>query len=245
MRKCKEMALVGYLHSFESMAAVDGEGLRCAVFLAGCPLRCVYCHNPDTWQTDRATKIDPETLVKKIRRIKPYFGSNGGVTFTGGEPLLQAAFLCEVIPYLREEGIRYTVDTSGGVSLTEDVKKVLLGAQAVLLDLKFWDDESYRKYTGVSMENVLNLFRFLEEHQVRTFLKTVVVPEINDSEEILARYLPHAKGKTRLCSWELLPFHTMGFFKYEEGKIPNPLLGTPSLSTEKLHFLQRFVDENR
>ena len=111
----------GIVHSFESLAAVDGEGLRCAVFLAGCPLRCVYCHNPDTWAIGNGVETDPEELARKIARYRPYFGSDGGVTFSGGEPLLQAEFLRQMIPLLAERGIGYVIDTSGGVPLSEEV----------------------------------------------------------------------------------------------------------------------------
>ncbi|MEG1608401.1 MAG: 4Fe-4S cluster-binding domain-containing protein, partial [Clostridia bacterium] len=110
--------MTGQIHSFESFATLDGEGIRFAVFLAGCPLRCVYCHNPDTWY-GKGQSMSPEQLLVKIKRFEPYFNKNGGVTFSGGEPLVQAKFVCEVAEFLKKENIKYALDTSGGVDLTD------------------------------------------------------------------------------------------------------------------------------
>ena len=232
----------GYLHSFESLAAVDGMGLRCAVFLAGCPLRCAYCHNPDTWTQSTATETDADTLIRKIKRYKPYFKDNGGVTFSGGEPLLQAAFIREMIPLLRDEGIPYAVDTSGAVKLTDDVKTVLANAQTVLLDLKLWDSESYLRYTGRTWDDTLAVLDYLNALQKPVWIRTVVVPGINDSEEILERYLQVLKNYPCIEKYELLGFHTMGFFKYRESGIQNPLADTPPLDPDKKIALQAFVN---
>ena len=233
----------GYLHSFESLAAVDGMGLRCAVFLAGCPLRCAYCHTPDTWTQAAATETDAETLVRKIKRYKPYFKDNGGVTFSGGEPLLQAAFIREIVPLLKAEKIPYAVDTSGAIALTDDVKFVLANAQTVLLDLKLWDNESYLHYTKHSWDNTLKMLAHLNEIGKSTWIRTVVVPGINDSEEILERYLQTLKSYACVDKYELLGFHTMGFFKYRESGIENPLVNTPPLDPDKKIALQAFVNK--
>lgn len=231
----------GYIHSFESMAAVDGEGLRYAVFLAGCPLRCVFCHNPDTWRME-GLLMSPEELVKKVSRYKPYFKDNGGVTFSGGEPLLQADFIKETVPLLREKGIKYAVDTSGIVPLTDSVKYVLENAQTVLLDLKFPDDESYIKYAGQGMENVIATLDFLESIHKPTCIRTVVIPGINDSEEELEKYLLHIKKRRCIYKYELLAFHTMGFYKYDKLGIENPLQNTVALDISVKEKLQLFVN---
>ena len=232
----------GYLHSFESLAAVDGMGLRCAVFLAGCPLRCAYCHNPDTWTQAAATETDAEVLIRKIKRYKPYFKDNGGVTFSGGEPLLQAAFIREMIPLLRAEGIPYAVDTSGAVKLTDDVRTVLANAQTVLLDLKLWDAESYLRYTGRTWDDTLAVLDYLNALQKPVWIRTVVVPGINDSEEAIERYLQVLKSYPCVEKYELLAFHTMGFFKYRESGIQNPLENTPPLDPERKIALQTFAN---
>ena len=234
--------MTGVVHSIESLAAVDGKGLRCCVFLAGCPLRCVYCHNPDTWRRV-GKEYSPEDLARKIKRFQPYFGKEGGVTFSGGEPLLQAAFLREMAPLLAKDKIPYILDTSGQVELSGDIQYLLQNAQEVLLDLKFWDDASYLRYTGQDMRKTREMLSYLEEIGKDTVIRTVVVPGINDQREVLARYLPHVKGLSCVKKYELLPFHTMGFFKYENLGVPNPLRDTPPLSPDVCRDLQAFIEQ--
>lgn len=231
----------GKIHSFESLAAVDGEGLRYGVFLSGCPLRCIYCHNPDTWNGD-GKEMSASELVKKISAYKPYFKNNGGVTFSGGEPLLQAEYIAETVPLLQEKGINYIVDTSGTVELTDTVKYVLQNAQSVLLDLKFPDNESYLKYTGQGIGNVIKTLDYLEKTGKSTSIRTVVIPGINDSEKELLKYLEHIKDRKCVCKYELLAFHTMGFFKYEGMGIANRLKDTPPLEKDIKDALQNFVN---
>ena len=233
----------GYIHSFESMAAVDGEGVRYAVFLSGCPLRCVFCHNPDTWNMS-GVSMSPEELVKKISKYKPYFKNNGGVTFTGGEPLVQAEFIKETVLLLKEKGINYAIDTSGAAELTDTVKFVLENAQMVLLDLKFPDNESYLKYTGHTMDKTLQMLDFLESIGKPTRIRTVVIPQINDTEEEIQKYIMHIKDKKCIYKYELLAFHTMGFFKYDELGIENPLKAVPPLDMAKRDSLQEFANSN-
>ncbi|MBR5295240.1 MAG: pyruvate formate lyase-activating protein [Clostridia bacterium] len=228
----------GFVHSFESLAAVDGKGVRFCVFLAGCPLRCVYCHNPDTWEK-KGKEFSPEEIVSKLKRYKPYFGKEGGITFSGGEPLLQATFIRECVPLLQKEGIPYVIDTSGHVNLSEDVCYVLENAQQILLDLKFWDDTSYLKFTDVDMKKTIDLLSYLNDIKKETVLRTVIVPEINDNKECLSRYVKIARKYPCVTKHELLPFHTMGFFKYEQLGIKNPLERTKALDPEKLEELQK------
>lgn len=232
----------GIIHSFESLAAVDGVGLRCAVFLAGCPLRCAYCHNPDTW-SGAGQKTDAETLVKKIARYKPYFKEDGGVTFSGGEPLLQAEFLQECIPLLDVRGINYAVDTSGAVELSDSVKCVLEKSQMVILDIKFWDDESYIRYTGKNLNKTLEMLNFLESINKCVWIRTVIVPGINDTKEVLDRYIKLVKGFKCIEKYELLGFHTMGFYKYEKLGIKNPLADIADLDNEVKEQLQKYLND--
>ncbi len=231
----------GYVHSFESLAAVDGIGLRYAVFMQGCPLRCIYCHNPDTWERLQTNPVNPKDLSEKISRYKSYFGEDGGAVFSGGEPLLQAEFIYETGCCLREKGINYVVDTSGAVGLTDYVKKVLSDAELVILDYKFPDDETYRKYTGVGIDNTLKTLDYLDSIEKKTWLRTVVVPGINDTKAEISRYLPLVRSKKCVEKYELLPFHTMGFFKYEELGIENSLLNTKALDRDVLDSLRGFA----
>jgi pyruvate formate lyase activating enzyme len=229
------------IHSFESMAALDGDGIRYAVFFTGCPLRCVYCHNPDTWHKSGKewTAID---LVNKIKRYKPYFKKGGGVTFSGGEPLLNASFINETAELLKEEDINYAIDTSGSVPLTDEVKKALDGADLVILDLKFYNEEDYKKYTKGQFNNFVEIGKYCTKHGIRLWLRTVIVPNINDSTESLDKYIEFAK-QFKFQKYELLAFHTMGFFKYDNLKIENPLQNTPALDKDKFNELQKYLNE--
>lgn len=229
------------VHSFESLAALDGEGIRFCVFLAGCPLKCAYCHNPDT-QTGKGKYYTGEELLKKIIRYKPYFKKEGGVTFSGGEPLLQAKDINELAALLKQNGINYTLDTSGAVPLTAEVKKALKNASLVICDFKFPDKESFFKYTRGDFSLEKDTLDFLKGENIKTWIRTVIVPGINDGEEWIKKYADIAKNYPNAEKYELLPFHTMGFFKYEEGGFFNPLKDTPPMDGEKLKELQNLLD---
>ena len=229
------------IHSFESLATLDGDGVRYAIYLNGCPLRCVYCHNPDTWGVS-GEDYSAEDLFNKIKRYKPYFGQNGGVTFSGGEPLLSAHFINEVAPLLKEANINYALDTSGQVDMNDETKKAITNSELVILDLKFWDNDSYFKYTGKTMAKTLTTLYFLNAIQKRTWIRTVIVPGINDSKEALDKYIEILKLYPFIEKYELLGFHTMGFFKYENLGIDNPLKDVPPMDQDKLKDLQSYVD---
>ena len=233
-----------YVHSFESLATRDGEGIRFGIFLGGCPLRCVFCHNPDTWDMGATTAYTSDALYKKIKRYTPYFrASGGGVTFSGGEPLLQARALLPLCEMLREGDISYTVDTSGALPLTEEIREVLRMADHILLDLKFATEEEYRTNTGTSLAPVLDTLAYLVSLKKKIWVRTVIVPSLNDSEEAMDAYLsllsPYRKNIER---YELLPFHTMGFFKYEKLGIENPLAHLSALSPERLDALEKYIN---
>ena len=229
------------IHSFESLATLDGDGVRYAIYLNGCPLRCVYCHNPDTWGVS-GEDYSAEDLFNKIKRYKPYFGQNGGVTFSGGEPLLSAHFINEVAPLLKEANINYALDTSGQVDMNDETKKAIMNSELVILDLKFWDNDSYFKYTGKTMAKTLTTLYFLNAIQKRTWIRTVIVPGINDSKEVLDKYIEILKLYPFIEKYELLGFHTMGFFKYENLGIDNPLKDVPPMDQDILKDLQNYVD---
>lgn len=228
------------IHSFESMAALDGEGIRYAVFFTGCPLRCAYCHNPDTWYKS-GREWSAHDLAEKIKRYKPYFKNGGGVTFSGGEPLLNAKFIIEAGRLLHDEGINYDIDTSGSVPLTDEVKAAFDGAELVILDVKFFDRESYRKYTKGDFDNFIAVGKYCTEKGIRLWLRTVVIPDINDNEQSIKKYAEFSK-QFKFEKYELLAFHTMGFFKYENLEIENPLKNTPALDKGRLKKLQSYLD---
>ena len=230
------------IHSFESLATLDGDGVRYAIYFNGCPLRCVYCHNPDTWGVS-GDDYTAEELFNKVKRYKPYFGLNGGITFSGGEPLLNAPFINEVQSYLKGSGIKYDLDTSGQVEMTDDVKEAINNSDLVILDLKFYDNDSYYKYTGKTMAKTITMLYYLAAIEKRTWLRTVIVPGINDSKEVLDKYVEIVKQFPHVEKYELLGFHTMGFFKYEKLGITNPLKDVPALDQSVLEELQNYVNE--
>ncbi len=235
------------IHSVESLAALDGKGIRYALFLGGCPLRCVYCHNPDTWFLQNCEDKSPEELFAKIKRYKPYFkAGGGGVTFSGGEPLLQAGELLRLAELLEVDGIGYTVDTSGSVPLNDDIKLLLKGSELVILDLKFADSDGYKKYCGGDILTVTAYLDYLKSIKKNIWLRTVIVPGINDNEQFIDSLCAVSSPYDDIIEkYELLGFHTMGFFKYEKSELENPLADTPPLSVERLFTLQQYLDQKR
>lgn len=233
----------GRVHSLESMGLVDGPGIRTVVFLQGCALRCQYCHNPDTWAVENpaAETYTPGGLVEKLLRFKPYFGTTGGVTFSGGEPLLQPDFLAETLALCKQEGIHTCLDTAGcGLG---EYGPILRHTDLILLDVKHWDPEGYRQVTGRSMAA---FDRFLEQArraESLLWVRHVVVPGLTDGEthlEGLERYLKTIRHIRRV---ELLPYHTLGVHKYAALGIPYPLEGTPPVDGKTLAGWNRRLNE--
>lgn len=204
----------GYVHSFESMGLLDGPGIRNVVFLQGCNLRCLYCHNPDTWVCSGGTEYTPQDLVDKIVRFKPYFDkSGGGVTFSGGEPLLQPNFLIETLKMLKGQDIHTTVDTAGvGVGNYEDILKY---TDLVLLDIKHYDEQKYKEITGKDMDEFKRFLEALKNSTSRVWIRHVVVPGINDTEEDIDNLCEFIKDIPRVDKVDLLPYHVLGVNKYE------------------------------
>lgn len=230
-----------FVHSFESMAARDGDGIRYCIFLSGCPLRCVYCHNPDT-QKSGGKYYTSDEIAKKALRYKPYFSNGGGVTFSGGEPLLQADEIVKAGELLKKNGIGYILDTSLAIPLTDSVKNAIDNAEMILADLKFSSPDRMKRFTDGSLDRVMTCLDYITQTGKRMRVRTVVVPDINDSLEALKNYLPIIE-KHDVEGWELLPFHTMGFFKYEESGIENPLKNTPAMDMSKLDALKEQLRE--
>ncbi len=233
------------VHSIESLAALDGEGLRYELFLAGCPLRCACCHNPDTWSASVGQQMSCEQLLRKILRYVPYFADGGGVTFSGGEPLLQAAEIAQLGEMLRQNGVGYALDTSGCVPLTDAVCRAVAGADMVICDLKYPDTATMQQYTGGEFAQVTAFLDHLKKTGKRTWVRTVVIPGINDSTAWMDRYLAVLEPYRSIIErYELLGFHTMGFFKYEKLGLCNPLADRSALSQEKLAELQAYVKQH-
>lgn len=230
----------GKIHSFESMGSVDGPGIRSVVFMQGCTLRCAYCHNPDTWNFNSGTEITPQELVKKIIRFKPYFKNNGGVTFSGGEPLMQPEFLIEALKLCKEAGINTAVDTAGfGIGQYD---KILKFTDLLLFDIKHVDDEGYKSLTG---KNKKGYNEFLEEAQkagTKIWIRHVIVPGITDSEEHIRKLSEIIKHLKNIEKVELLPYHTMGVQKYDKMGLEYRLSHLKPMDKEKANSLQKIID---
>ena len=176
----------GKIHSIQSLGTVDGPGVRFVVFLKGCNLRCGCCHNPDTWDASAAKIMSAEEIVSKAVRYKEYFGKDGGITVSGGEPLLQAEFVREVFELCHENGINTCLDTSGSI-MSEKVKALLDVTDRVLLDIKYTEDGFYREHVGCGLPEVLEFLSYLNEKGIQTTVRQVIIPTLNDTEENIER----------------------------------------------------------
>ncbi len=226
----------GYVHSLQSMGAVDGPGIRYVIFLQGCPLRCMYCHNPDTWRIGIGIKYDVPELMQKILRYRPYFGSNGGVTVSGGEALLQAEFVTELFVALHKQGIHTCLDTSG-IGHNSHTEALLEVTDLVICDLKFATEESYRKHTGGSLAQVLHFLDTVERHGCDLWIRHVVIPGYTDTPETTDAIISLSKRFTNLQKIELLPFHKLCIPKYEKLGIPFPCQSIPPCEKSLLEQL--------
>ncbi len=212
---------VGRISSFQSLGTVDGPGVRAVVFLQGCPLRCHCCHNPETWKIDGGSEISEDELLNKILRCEKYFGSKGGVTFSGGEPLLQAGFLLSFIPRLKEKGINVAIDTSGCV-LNEKTKQVIRLCDLILLDCKYTNNEDYLKYTGMSYDAFMSFLNFLQSINKPTWLRQVIIPDINDNPDSVKKLSKIKEQFNCIEKVELLPFRKLCIEKYKSENIVFP-----------------------
>ncbi|AKN32121.1 pyruvate formate lyase-activating protein [Clostridium carboxidivorans P7] len=232
---------LGKMHSFESMGLVDGPGIRTVVFMQGCSLRCAYCHNPDTWNFQGGTEITPEELVKKIARFKPYFKNGGGVTFSGGEPLMQPDFLIETLKLCKEQGIHTTIDTAGYGSGKYD--EILKYTDLVLLDIKHVDDNGYKNLVGQSKKGFDEFLQAVQKANTKLWIRHVVVPGITDSEEHIKRLASIIKSIKNVEKVELLPYHTLGVEKYNKMGIEYKLSHIDSMSKEELDKLYKILNK--
>lgn len=205
----------GYINSIQTLGAVDGPGVRFTVFLQGCNLRCGCCHNPDTWAMETGKIYTPEELALMAERYKEYFGSTGGITLSGGEPLLQAKFATELFKLCKEKGINTCLDTSGSI-LNKDIEALLDYTDRVLLDIKYTNDADYLKYVGCSLEKPLEFLEMLERKNIPVTLRQVVIPTLNDNDENYGKLSDIAKKHKNVDSLELLPFKKLCSTKYDK-----------------------------
>lgn len=207
--------MIGRIHSIESLGTVDGPGIRYVVFLKGCNLRCKCCHNPDTWDADGGTHFTAEQIVEKATHYREYFGATGGITLSGGEPLLQSEFACEVFTLAKENGINTCLDTSGSI-INDSVKNLLKVTDHVLLDIKYTSDELYKENVGCSLDTVLEFLKLLDDNKISTTLRQVIIPSVNDTKENILALKKIADGHKCVVKTELLPFKKICQTKYDK-----------------------------
>lgn len=211
----KDLRYYAKVHSIESFGTVDGPGIRFVLFLQGCHLECKYCHNRDTWDINSGEYKSLDDIFDKIMRYKNYIYPNGGVTVTGGEPLLQVKFLIELFTKLKEQNIHTCIDTSGMVGLTEDVKKLLSLTDLVLLDIKHIDDEKCKNLVGKSNKLELNFAKYLSENNIPMWIRQVLIPNYTDDEQDLLKLKAFIDSLKTVQKVELLPYHDMGKYKWK------------------------------
>ncbi len=205
----------GYINSIQTLGAVDGPGVRFIVFMQGCNLRCGCCHNPDTWEICDKNEYTAYDLAEKCARYKEYFGKEGGITVSGGEPLLQAKFVKELFKECKKRQIGTCLDTSGSI-MNDDVKAVLELCDIVLLDIKYTTDEDYKKYVGCSLEKPLHFLDYLSEKNIPTIIRQVIIPTLNDNSENINALKSIIKDHKNIVKTELLPFKKLCSVKYDK-----------------------------
>jgi len=223
--------LIGRIHSFESLGAVDGPGVRFVIFMQGCPLRCKYCHNRDTREHSLGEKYTVDEIVDKVRRYVAYMGEDGGVTITGGEPLLQIDFVIEVFKKLKEYNIHTCLDTSGFIDINK-LKDLLKYTDLVLLDIKHMDNNEHIKLTGVKNDKVKKFAKHLSDKGIPMWIRHVLVPGITDSEEHLKSLKEFISKLKTVEKVEVLGYHTLGVHKWELSEEEYPLKGVPEATLE-------------
>ena len=237
----KDLRYYAKVHSVESFGTVDGPGIRFVLFLQGCHLQCKYCHNRDTWDMKGGSYKSLDDIFNKIMNYKNYIFPNGGVTITGGEPLLQAKFIFELFSKLKEQHIHTCIDTSGMVALTEDIKKVLSVTDLVLLDIKHIDDEKCKNLVGKSNKLELEFAKYLSDNNIKMWIRQVLVPGYTDKEEDLIKLKEFLATLKTVDKVEILPYHDMGRFKWEQLGLEYPLDGVRVANNEDVERAKKLL----
>lgn|SRR5574344_1747254 len=231
---------IGLIDSVEPMGLVDGPGIRYVVFMKGCKLRCLFCHNPETWTCDEGTTITSEELLKKIHKYRNYY-IDGGVTFSGGEPLLQKEFLIDMLKKCKMINLHTALDTAGVG--TGDYNDILKYTDLVLLDIKAYNKEDYQKMTGTTMDEFNKFLKALKENGNKIWIRQVIVPGINDNDQYIIGLKEYLKNISNIEKIELLPYHLYGVDKYKRLGIKYPLDGVPPLEQAQLEHLQQLLED--
>ena len=240
--------MTGYIHSKESFGTVDGPGIRYVLFMQGCPLRCIYCHNPDTWEIGKGEEITPEEVLQEFNKNRSFY-SKGGITVTGGEPLLQVDFLTELFKKAKEENIHTCIDTSGITYNTDNpayirkLDELMEYTDLVMLDIKHIDPESHRKITSKDNKKVLDFAKYLETKKIPLWVRHIIIEGYTDKKEDLIKLGEFIGRLKNLKALDVLPYHTMGVNKYKEMGIPYALEGMEALPVKKAIEAKKYILE--
>ncbi len=235
--------LIGRIHSVETFGTVDGPGIRFVIFMQGCHLKCKYCHNRDTWDTTIGTKITVSELVKDIRKYEEYIKlSHGGVTVSGGEPLLQPKFLIALFTELKKLGFHTAIDTSGMFPITPEIEKILSLTDLVLLDIKHINDEKCKDLVGFSNKLELEFAKYLSSHQIPIWIRQVIIPGITDGKEDLIDLKNFIKSLKTVEKIELQPYHNLGVFKWENLGFEYELKDVPPATDEDIKRAKQILE---
>ena len=232
--------MTGRIHSFQSLGTADGPGVRAVVFMQGCPLKCACCHNPDTWDFNGGKEATPEEIFLKIKRLKNYFGESGGVTVSGGEPLMQPEFIKELFTLCKTDGITTAIDTSGCV-LNNDIKDVLKLTDTVLLDYKYITDELYKTKVGCEKIKVDEFLEYLNSQNIDTWIRQVIIKDSNNNKSSVSALKELKDRYSCIKKIELLPFKKLCIEKYEKLNIQFPLAETPETTKQEIEELNEFL----
>lgn len=231
----------GYIHSVETMGAVDGPGLRYVVFFQGCPFRCLFCHNPDTWKMLPDHQKSVDEVVQDILKYRDFFSfSGGGVTLSGGEPLMQPAFTAELVKVLKEQNIHVAIDTCGYVDRTPDIEKIVHQTDLFLLDIKHLNPVQHRKITGKNNDKTLAFLRFLNETHKDVWIRLVLLPTYSMDDAYINELIHFLKPFSCVKTVELLPYHEAGKAKWEKLGLTYPLSVTPPETDDVIAIANRF-----
>lgn len=242
--------MIGNIHSIETFGTVDGPGIRFVVFTQGCLLRCQFCHNADTWEIGTGKQMSVSEIMSDLKSYLPFIeSSGGGITVSGGEPLLQIPFLIELFKECKKAGIHTTIDSSGGCYsnsplFQEQLKELLQYTDLVLLDLKQIDKEKHKRLTGLTNEHILTFARYLSEHEVPVWIRHVLVPTISDDEQDLIKLGEFIRSLNNVQKVEVLPYHMLGVYKWEALGLDYPLKEIDPPSEEKTAWALRILTKN-
>ena len=235
--------IIGKINAFQTLGTLDGPGVRFIVFLQGCNLKCGCCHNPETQCPAGGTEYTPEQILEKVVRYREYFGEKGGITVSGGEPLLQADFVKELFVLCHKNGINTCLDTSGSI-LNESVFELLAHTDYILLDIKYTTDEMYKKYVGCAMNRPLEFLKAANEKNIPVTLRQVTIPTLNDNEENILKLKEIAKSHNCVVKTELLPFKKLCVTKYEKLGVEFPFDHIPEPTKSEMDKLNALLSNS-